>query len=259
MMPTFPRSPLSFRTAGFPRYGCKAGLSDGTFPAVAPLKSAPDIHIATTGLHPSFVHSAARAGSPYVSGPQARSCTAMKWRVAPQPQGSSLGSGLFCPGPSSLNRPHPPHSQAHRDFAALRFIRDAFAVRERLGDPRVVPSFRWLFLPDMPSSASPVSSNIALSKVTMPTRSSPRANWLDTHETPQSDSRGRSISGLTGSPLLRPVSLLASPVGSDRDGYRRTRGFYVQAFSRAGRPPQPLDMTTTSIGLLCRRDLHPLE
>jgi hypothetical protein len=26
MMPTFPRSPLSFRTAGFPRYGWKAGF-----------------------------------------------------------------------------------------------------------------------------------------------------------------------------------------------------------------------------------------
>ena len=33
MMPTFPRSPLSFRTAGFPQYGWKAGVSDGTFPA----------------------------------------------------------------------------------------------------------------------------------------------------------------------------------------------------------------------------------
>jgi hypothetical protein len=32
MMPTFPRSPLSFRTAGFPRYGWKAGLSGETFP-----------------------------------------------------------------------------------------------------------------------------------------------------------------------------------------------------------------------------------
>src|SRR5262249_37579332 len=35
MMPTSPRSPLSFRTAGFPRYGWKAGraprhLSNGT-------------------------------------------------------------------------------------------------------------------------------------------------------------------------------------------------------------------------------------
>src|SRR5262249_40449103 len=32
MMPTFPRSPLSFRTASFPQYGWKAGLSDGAFP-----------------------------------------------------------------------------------------------------------------------------------------------------------------------------------------------------------------------------------
>ena len=27
-----------------------------------------------------------------------------------------------------LNRPHPPQLRAHPDFAALRFIRDAFAV-----------------------------------------------------------------------------------------------------------------------------------
>jgi hypothetical protein len=32
MMPTFPSSPLRFRTAGFPQYGSKAGLSDGAFP-----------------------------------------------------------------------------------------------------------------------------------------------------------------------------------------------------------------------------------
>ena len=32
MMPTFPLPPLKFRTAGFPRYGFKAGLSDGAFP-----------------------------------------------------------------------------------------------------------------------------------------------------------------------------------------------------------------------------------
>jgi len=31
------------------------------------------------------------------------------------------------------------HSQAHRDFTASRLIRHAFAVRERLGNPRVVP------------------------------------------------------------------------------------------------------------------------
>jgi hypothetical protein len=32
MMPTFPSPPLKFRTAGFPQYGFKAGLSDEAFP-----------------------------------------------------------------------------------------------------------------------------------------------------------------------------------------------------------------------------------
>src|SRR5499427_10839461 len=81
------------------------------------------------------------------------------WRVGcPPPQGSSLRIGLCCPSPSSLNRPHPPRSQAHRDFTALRLIRDAFAVRERLGDPRAVPGFRCPFLPGMPSSTTPGTS-----------------------------------------------------------------------------------------------------
>jgi len=34
MMPTFPSPPLKFRTASFPRYGFKAGLSDEAFPVV---------------------------------------------------------------------------------------------------------------------------------------------------------------------------------------------------------------------------------
>src|SRR5262249_4583482 len=74
------------------------------------------------------------------------------------PRGSSLRSGFCCPGPSTLKRPHPPHSRAPRDFAALRFIREASAVRERLGHPRAVPGFRCPFLPDMPSSRTPGSS-----------------------------------------------------------------------------------------------------
>ncbi len=56
--------------------------------------------------------------------------------------------GVLGSGPSSvvsvhhsLLRPHPPVSQAHRDFTALRLILDAFAVRERLGDPRDLPYF----------------------------------------------------------------------------------------------------------------------
>ncbi|MGH9199531.1 MAG: hypothetical protein ACRD1T_27850, partial [Acidimicrobiia bacterium] len=43
---TFPPPPLKFRTAGFPQYGYKAGLSDGAF-----------LH-SSRSLPPSFVLSA---------------------------------------------------------------------------------------------------------------------------------------------------------------------------------------------------------
>ena len=41
MMPTSPRSPLSFRAAGFPQYGWKAGVSGGAFPSPDQPKPAP--------------------------------------------------------------------------------------------------------------------------------------------------------------------------------------------------------------------------
>ena len=75
-------------------------------------------------------------------------------------QGPSLRSRLCCPGPSSLNRPHPLHSQAHRNFTAQRFICSAFAVRERLGDPRAVPRFTCSILPSMSTSTSPGSRSL---------------------------------------------------------------------------------------------------
>jgi len=97
------------------------------------------------------------------------------------PQGSSLRSGLCCPGPSTLNRPHPPRSQAHRDFTALRLIRDAFAVQVRLGDPRAVPCFRQSFRLDMSSSETPGSSPAAFTQFLRRQRwSSPMVDGLDT-------------------------------------------------------------------------------
>ena len=164
MMPTFPRSPLSFRTAGFPQYGWKAGISDGAFPCHFQLKPAPGMRCPRPGLHPSFVHRVVEGR--LRSAPEHSLAHAPPWRVGgPPPQGPSLGSRLFCPGPSSLNRPHPPPSWTHRDFTAGRLIRDAFAVRERLGDPRVVPGFRCPFSPEMPSSMTPGSSDIVMVQV----------------------------------------------------------------------------------------------
>ena len=72
MMPTFPRSPLSFRTAGFPQYGWKAGLSGGAFPDATQLKSAPDIRCLSSGLHPPFVHLVVTTVVPHCVGPWTR-------------------------------------------------------------------------------------------------------------------------------------------------------------------------------------------
>src|SRR5205823_8092284 len=54
--------------------------------------------------------------------------------------------------------------QAHSDFAAERFIPNAFAVLVRLGDPRVVPCFRCSFLLGMPPSRTAGSSSAALAQ-----------------------------------------------------------------------------------------------
>ena len=98
----------------------------------------------------------------------------------------------------------------------VRLIRDAFAVRERLSDPRVVPRFRCTFLPGMPPSMSPGRSEIVLSRLTIPTWPSPRSERLGSSGYPAIRFKQGSFSGLIGSPLLRPVRLLAPLDGSDR-------------------------------------------
>ena len=129
-------------------------------------------------------------------------------------------------------RPHPTHSQAHRDFAVLRLIRDTFAVRVRLGDPRVVPSFHCPFLPDMPPSMSPGRSESCFFQFTdsdMGLRQDLNGSALPTI-LPSVSSRAR-ISGLIDSPLLRPVRLLAPLDGSDRV-LSRPRGLLHPGFQR---------------------------
>jgi hypothetical protein len=91
-----------------------------------------------------------------------RWCTTVQAVETALPQGSSLRSGLCCPGPSPLNRPHPSHSQAQRDFAAERLIRAALAVRQTC-TPRRPTSGSVLSLAyclDMSSSGTPGSSSV---------------------------------------------------------------------------------------------------
>src|SRR3954453_5581654 len=228
MMPTFPRPPAHSVRRDFPstagRLACQAGPSR----IVRGLSLLP----ACAYLRPVCRRPSCTSGSERLprTAPGRRPDDAPPWRVGrPPPQGPSLGSGLCCPGPSLLNRPHPPHSPAHRDFTAGRLIRDAFAVRERRGDPRVVQGFHYhSVLPCRPlcprgGRTSPVSS------FAMPTRPSPRSERLGTPNTPAIRfTRGPSFEaslvrhcyGLSGcSPPLD---------GSDRVS-PATGGFYIQA------------------------------
>ena len=115
-MPTSPRSPQSFRTAGFPQYGWKAGMSDGAFPGHRPLKPAPGMRRLIHGLPPSFAHLVVRVGIAALC----RADDSMARRLG---VGLYSAPGALAPvrvilsGSFFAYRPHPPHSQAHRDFA----------------------------------------------------------------------------------------------------------------------------------------------
>ena len=164
---------------------------------------------------------------------------------------------LCCLEPSSLNRPHPPHSWAHRIFTAWRLIRDAFAVRERLGDPRVVPGFRYPFCPGIPSSPTPGSSIIVSSSAAMSTRPSPRVDRLGTPKTPAIRfTRAMTFVASWFTHLLRSASLLAPC--TDLTGYPAS-GAFTSGRSAGWSPFSLQDITTTATGLLCWRDSHPLE
>ena len=206
MMPTFPSSPLRFRTAGFPRYGSKAGFSDGAFPR---------------GLHPSFAASVARfyprSGSRLRSSGRRRHASGM----AALPQRPSLRSGLCCPGPSSLIRPHPSHWPTRDNFPALRVICPAFAVlaccqpRQSTSGSELslhVPSQHVaLFFP----GESRAGTFPALQRRVSPSPTSPLGSALSLfHFNPLHVALIFGVFWFAHS--LQPAELLASPGGPDR-------------------------------------------
>ncbi len=143
MMPTSPSPSLKFRTAGFPRYGFKASLSGRAFPNAATVKPAPGMPASTSGLHRPFARfrhgRSGRALCPGLAAPPRAAVRAAACRSTPGVLGSGPSSAVSV-HPRVL-RPHPSVSQARDDFTASPLIRRAFAVRERLGDPRDLPYF----------------------------------------------------------------------------------------------------------------------
>ena len=228
MMPTFPSSPLRFRTAGFPQYGSKAGLSDGAFPCgVHVSRRLVCLRLSCSPRQTCWFRS--KTESP------ARSSTAIR-EFCSLPQGPSLRSGLFCPGPSTLNRPHPPHSRARLDFPALLVMRGAFAVPAGLGDPRLVPCFRCPFCLGMSSSKTPESPAAACTQFLRRRHwPSPRFDGFGTLEFPTIRfKRGTGFEASWFARSLRPVELLASLADLTRTVLE---GGYPRSFELPGRSP----------------------
>jgi hypothetical protein len=128
-------------------------------------------------------------------------------------------------------------------------ICDAFAVREGLGDPRVVPGFHRTFRPDMPTPKTPESSTSISSRQRCRRWPSPCSNWLGTPKPPQSVSRGRPISGLPLHTFATACQFACPPVWIRP--VSRPSGAFTTRFP-TGRSPFPLPVITTTVtGLLC--------
>jgi hypothetical protein len=109
MMPTFPSPPLKFRTAGFPQYGFKAGISDKAFPK-------------NPGLPSSFVPTAFTVYSLLWVRDDARFGTSVRAHHPLYPRGPRSGPGYAVPvhhhlvGPIRPTRGHIPTSPSSGSY-----------------------------------------------------------------------------------------------------------------------------------------------
>ena len=250
MMPTFPRSPLSFRTAGFPQYGWRAGISDQAFPPRRTVQASSQHTLSTRWLAFALRASRRKLYTP------ARSrgwllADAPPWRLgSPPPQGSSLGTKLCCLGPSSLNRPPPPHSRAPRDFAARRLIREVCAVRERTKQPPsgsglslIIPS--WHAVLHDPGEFGHRYGPVLRCRLWP----SPRSERLGTPDVP-------AIRFTRGSYFVASrfayatACQVARPPLTDRTGSPQPQRAFTPGLTTARSPSPPPGITTTGSGLL---------
>ena len=121
MMPTFPPSPLKFRTAGFPQSGFKVGISGGAFPSTtSPSCCAVCLRPSCTPLPASYPRSEPRG--------------AVRWRTSVQaavplcPRGPRSSPGYSVPDHHHLIGPMRP-THRHISISPTRLIRAALAVR----------------------------------------------------------------------------------------------------------------------------------
>jgi len=127
-------------------------MSDSAFLNGGSVKPAPGIPSLPFSLLLSFARVLLRGRPGSVSRPtQVSTCRCAGEPLLPTPGALGSGPSYVVSIHHRLIRPHAPVPQARCDFA-FTLIRNAFAVRERLGDPRDLPYFRLPYFPYMPST-----------------------------------------------------------------------------------------------------------
>ena len=134
MMPTFPSSPLKFRTVSFPQSGFKASLSGRACPDGGAVEPAPGMPATSSGLHRPFAR--VRRGTP-LPGSESRRARASACRCARDRV--SLPQGSLAPVRVMLSRSiiayYDPIRQSRRHAAISRLA--AYTPRLRCaGAPR---------------------------------------------------------------------------------------------------------------------------
>ena len=160
------------------------------------------------------------------------------WVITPPPQRPSLRSGLYCPSPSSLNRPHPPHSQGasqfHRMAAYTRCLRCAGAPRRPTSG-----SGLSLFIPSWHAVLSdPGEFDIDIQKfdADIGLRRMTTGSALPT--LPQSVPRGRSISWLHWFASATACQVACPPCTDQTGILPQPPGTLLPGFQRIGLPPR---------------------
>ena len=127
-------------------------MSDSAFLNGVSVKPAPGIPSLPFSLLPSFARLLLRGRPGSVSrSTQASTCRCAGEPLLPTPGALGSGPSYVVSIHHRLIRPHAPVPQACCDFA-FTLRRNAFAVRERLGDPCDLPYFRLPYFPYMPST-----------------------------------------------------------------------------------------------------------
>jgi hypothetical protein len=230
MMPTFPRPSLSFRTAGFPQYGWKAGFPSGAFPDRQRLKPAPGVRRQTSGLHPPFVRLVVPTVVPHCVGPQTRLRTAVEDHYSSAPGALARVRVVVSRSVITYSAPSVPlvgTPRFHRMAAYTRCLRCAGAPRRPAsgsGLSLLIPSWHAILYDPGESDHRQFQSN----DVGMP---SPRVDRLGTPKAPAIRfTRAMTFGATWFTHLLRPARLLAPQYGSDH--LRGQRGLLLPGFQR---------------------------